>query len=70
MSNEARFPVHLEDVNIEAFEPMPTPADIKRLVPMTDKAADAVAEGRRTVRRILKGGGLAAARHYGALFCS
>lgn len=55
MSNEARFPVHLEDVNIEAFEPMPTPADIKRLVPMTDKAADAVAEGRRTVRRILKG---------------
>ena len=39
MPNEARFPVHLEDVNIEAFEPMPTPADIKRLVPMTDKAA-------------------------------
>lgn len=50
-----QLPVTLEDVNIEAFEPMPSPEDIKIAVPISAKAAAVVAEGRAAVRRILDG---------------
>lgn len=42
-----------ENLNIAAFDAMPSPADIKRRVPLSDTAAAVVLEGRRTVRRIL-----------------
>jgi 3-deoxy-7-phosphoheptulonate synthase len=45
----------LEDVNIESFTPMAAPAEIKALVPMTEKAAAAVAAGRAAVRAVLDG---------------
>lgn len=50
-----QLPVTLEDVNVEAFEPMPSPAEIKAAAPITKKAAAVVAEGRAVVRRILDG---------------
>ena len=42
-----------ENLNIASFDAMPSPADIKRRVPLSDTAAAVVLEGRRTVRRIL-----------------
>ena len=45
----------LEDVNIESFTPMAAPAEIKALVPMTEKAAQTVAAGRAAVRAVLDG---------------
>lgn len=42
-----------ENLNIEAFEAMPTPADIHARVPMSEQAAQTVLEGRRALMRIL-----------------
>jgi 3-deoxy-7-phosphoheptulonate synthase len=42
-----------ENLNISAFELMPSPDDIKQRVPLTDKAAQSVLEGRERLRAIL-----------------
>ena len=44
-----------ENLNIEAFEPMPTPEEIHARVPLSDAAAESVLRGRRTLERILDG---------------
>ncbi|MCX7166796.1 MAG: 3-deoxy-7-phosphoheptulonate synthase [Rhodocyclales bacterium] len=44
-----------ENLNIEAFEPMPTPEEIHARVPLSDTAAESVLAGRRTLERILDG---------------
>ena len=44
-----------ENLNIEAFEPMPTPEEIHGRVPLSDTAAESVLTGRRTLERILDG---------------
>ena len=44
-----------ENLNIEAFEPMPTPEEIHARVPLSDAAAESVLAGRRTLERILDG---------------
>ncbi|MDP1610575.1 MAG: 3-deoxy-7-phosphoheptulonate synthase [Sulfuritalea sp.] len=44
-----------ENLNIEAFEPMPTPEEIHGRVPLSDAAAESVLAGRRTLERILDG---------------
>ena len=44
-----------ENLNIEAFEPMPTPEEIHSRVPLSDAAAESVLTGRRTLERILDG---------------
>ncbi|WP_310450127.1 3-deoxy-7-phosphoheptulonate synthase [Sulfuritalea sp.] len=44
-----------ENLNIEAFEPMPTPEEIHGRVPLSDSAAESVLAGRRTLERILDG---------------
>lgn len=45
----------LEDINIEAFSPMPTPQEIKAKAPLSEKAAQTVATGRTTIKRIIDG---------------
>jgi len=42
-----------ENLNIEAFETMPTPADIHARVPMTEAAAQTMLAGRQALTRIL-----------------
>ena len=42
-----------ENLNIESFEAMPTPEAIHRALPLSEKAAQTVVEGRRTLERIL-----------------
>ncbi len=44
-----------ENLNIEAFELMPTPEEIHRRVPLSEAAAKSVVAGRRTLERILAG---------------
>ena len=54
--NQAQaFPTELEDLNIECFQPMASPAEIKMTVPLTDKAHEEVFAGRQAVKQILKG---------------
>ncbi len=51
-------PIHtdeLEDLNIERFTPMASPAEIKLQAPMTDRAAEVVRKGRSAIRKILRG---------------
>ena len=43
----------LENLNITAFDLMPSPEEIHARVPISDKAADTVFEGRETIKRIL-----------------
>ena len=42
-----------ENLNIEAFQPMPTPDEIHNRVPMTINAERSVVEGRRALEAIL-----------------
>ncbi|MFZ5499872.1 MAG: 3-deoxy-7-phosphoheptulonate synthase [Pseudomonadota bacterium] len=42
-----------ENLNIETFEPMPTPAEIHARVPMTEAAEKSVLAGRHTIEAIL-----------------
>jgi 3-deoxy-7-phosphoheptulonate synthase len=42
-----------ENLNIEAFDPMPTPEEIHARVPMTEAAEKSVLAGRRTIEAIL-----------------
>jgi len=43
----------LENLNIESLTSMPTPEEIHALLPLSDKAAATVAQGRTTLERIL-----------------
>jgi 3-deoxy-7-phosphoheptulonate synthase len=45
----------LENLNIQSQETLITPLDLKRDVPLTDKAAKTIAEGREAVQNILDG---------------
>jgi len=44
-----------ENLNIEAFEPMPTPEEIHGRVPLSEAAALSVLAGRRALERVLDG---------------
>ncbi|KYC29243.1 3-deoxy-D-arabino-heptulosonate-7-phosphate synthase, tyrosine-repressible [Sterolibacterium denitrificans] len=43
----------LENLNVESLSSMPTPEEIHALLPLTDKAAATVVQGRETLQRIL-----------------
>jgi 3-deoxy-7-phosphoheptulonate synthase len=43
----------IENVNIVDFDPMPSPEEIHALLPLSDKAADTVRNGREALRNIL-----------------
>ena len=45
----------VENINIEAPEILITPAELKREIPLTDKARKTVAEGRQVIENILAG---------------
>lgn len=45
----------VENINIEAPEILITPAELKREIPITDKAKNTVAEGRQVIENILSG---------------
>lgn len=45
----------LEDINIEGFSPMPSPAEIKRQAPLTEAAAQNVNQSRTQIKKILDG---------------
>lgn len=42
------------DLNIVRFDPLMTPAELKADVPLTDKAASAVAAGRRAIQAVMR----------------
>jgi 3-deoxy-7-phosphoheptulonate synthase len=44
-----------EDLNVVALDVMPTPDEVKAKLPLTEKAADTVVSGRRTIEAILDG---------------
>src|SRR5512133_3042857 len=44
-----------EDLNVVALDVMPTPDEIKAKLPLTEKAAQTVVQGRRTIEAILDG---------------
>jgi len=43
----------LENLNIESFDPMPSPAEVHAALPLSENAAGTVAEGRRQIQAIL-----------------
>lgn len=45
----------LEDLNVDSFQALATPAELKAQLPLTDKARQSVNEGRKTIKRILRG---------------
>lgn len=45
----------LENLNVQSQEPLITPLDLKREIPMTDKAGETVASGREAIQNILDG---------------
>ena len=45
----------VENINIESPEVLITPAELKREIPITDKARKTVAEGRQVIENILSG---------------
>lgn len=45
----------LENLNVQSQEPLITPLDLKREIPMTDLASETVAKGREAVQNILDG---------------
>ena len=55
--NEAKIHAgfSLEDINIEGFSPMPSPAEIKEAAPLTEKAASTVSKSRTEIKKILDG---------------
>ena len=42
----------LEDINIEGFAPMPSPAEIKKMAPLTEAAAENVNKSRNQIKQI------------------
>ena len=55
MTAEQSLPVLLEDINVESFEPMPSPLEIKNAALVSKEALRTVSEGRHTIKRILSG---------------
>lgn len=45
----------LNDINVSAFENMPTPAEIHQRIPLSDKAIQSVSNGRKNLQNILNG---------------
>lgn len=45
--------IQLENINVAAFDTMPTPAQIHAQLPLTEKAAQMVRQGRETLKAIL-----------------
>ncbi|MDD5298000.1 MAG: 3-deoxy-7-phosphoheptulonate synthase [Rhodocyclaceae bacterium] len=43
----------IDNLNVEALDEMPSPEEIKALVPLSDKAVETVVKGRETLRAIL-----------------
>ncbi len=46
-------PSRIDNLNVEALDEMPSPEEIKALVPLTDKAGETVLAGRETLKAIL-----------------
>lgn len=46
---------NLNDINVSAFENMPTPAEIHQRIPLSDKAIQSVTNGRKNLQNILNG---------------
>jgi 3-deoxy-7-phosphoheptulonate synthase len=44
-----------ENLNVAAFDLMPSPAEVKAHVPLSERAAETVLQGRRTLQAILEG---------------
>ncbi len=49
------MPQRTENLNVLSFDEMPSPDEIHRRVPLTEKAADAVVAGRQSIQAILDG---------------
>ena len=47
--------VELNDINVSNFEDMPTPAEIHRRLPLSDKAFQSIKNGRKNLQNILNG---------------
>ena len=45
--------VSVDNINVVSQEVLISPAELKRELPITDRASDTVTEGRATIRRIL-----------------
>jgi 3-deoxy-7-phosphoheptulonate synthase len=57
VTNRTAPPPHLqtEDLNVEAFGVMPSPDEVKDRLPLDDRSAQTVLQGRRTLEAILDG---------------
>ena len=44
---------HLTNINVESFDVLITPEQLKKDIPVTDKARETVLLGRQTIRNIL-----------------
>ncbi|HPT50219.1 MAG TPA: 3-deoxy-7-phosphoheptulonate synthase [Accumulibacter sp.] len=44
---------HLDNINVSAFDPMPSPEDIQAQLPLSSSAGDTVTSGRETLRKII-----------------
>ncbi|HEX2531484.1 MAG TPA: 3-deoxy-7-phosphoheptulonate synthase, partial [Burkholderiaceae bacterium] len=44
---------HIENVNVTAFDPMPTPEDLHERLPLSRRAAEVVMRERQALRNIL-----------------
>lgn len=47
-------PIDIENINVSAFDPMPAPEEILKLLPLSPQAATSVREGRGALRNILE----------------
>ena len=45
----------IDDVNVKSIQPLVTPAELKKELPLTETAYQTVLKGRETVRNILDG---------------
>jgi len=53
MNSSANSDTTLEDLNVLSAEQLITPSQLKKLIPVTDKAMETVAKGRRTIKNII-----------------
>ena len=54
MTIPATHNADIDDVNIEQFIPLITPAELKSELPLTDSAYNTVLNGRKTIQNILE----------------
>ncbi|MBK7355975.1 MAG: 3-deoxy-7-phosphoheptulonate synthase, partial [Propionivibrio sp.] len=47
-------PIDIENINVSAFDPMPSPAEILKRLPLSAQAARTVMRGREALRNILE----------------